>query len=173
MDFLIAELSYIEFFDVKEHKEMGKDNTTRFIKVTLENGGILNIVGTWYNDNTIIISGIYQFEVLGVEEQNRFFDSRKSQNGGGYRQPLITFAFNGVAGYINDSSCGDFGKRIHVQYKDKSYSLNTIGEYEEESSFSKKCSEDRLLAEHLKETGYTIRFQEDYELWKLNYEKTL
>ena len=101
------------------------------------------------------------FKVLNVEEQNHFFDSRKSSNGGGYHQPLIDFTFNGVEGHINDTSCGDFGKRVHIEYKDKSYYLDTINEYEEYSSFSKECLEDKLLSEHLKEMGYSIIFKED------------
>jgi hypothetical protein len=106
----------------------------------------------------------FKFEILDVEEQNRFYDSRRTQNGGGYHQPLITFVFNGTTGYIDDSSCGDFGERIHIEYKDKCYSLDTIGEYDEYSSFSEECLEDKALAKHLNEAGYPISFKEELEL---------
>lgn len=106
----------------------------------------------------------HEFEILKVEEQNRFFDSRKSCNGGGYHQPLIDFKFNGIEGYISDSSCGDFGERIYIEYKDKCYLLDTVGEYEEYSSFSEKCLEDKLLSKHLKEVGYPINFKENLNL---------
>ena len=103
------------------------------------------------------------FEILKVEEQNPYVDPMKANNGGGYSQPLITFVFNGTTGYIDDSSCGDFGERIHIEYKDKSYCVDAVGrENEEYSSFSKECLEDKALAKHLKEAGYSISFLEDF-----------
>ena len=102
------------------------------------------------------------FEILKVEEQNPYVDPMKANNGGGYSQPLITFVFNGTTGYIDDSSCGDFGERIHIEYKDKSYCVDAVGrEKEEYSSFSKNCLEDRLLSKQLKKAGYSISFLED------------
>ena len=101
------------------------------------------------------------FKILEVEEQNSFFDSGKSCNGGGYSQPFITFVFNGVVGSIQDTSCGEFGERYFVQFGEKSYSLDTTGiENEEYSSFSKNCLEDKLLSKQLKEVGYPISFLE-------------
>ena len=103
------------------------------------------------------------FKILNVREQNPNANSNTSINGGGYSQPLITFVFNGTTGYIDDSSCGDFGERIHIEYKDKSYCVDAVGrENEEYSSFSKECLEDKALAKHLKEAGYSISFLEDF-----------
>ena len=103
------------------------------------------------------------FEILEVEEQNRFYDSRKTCHGGGYHQPFITFTFNGKTGYISDTSCGDFGTSIYISFGDKYYSIDTLGEYEEESTFSEKCLEYKLLAKHLSEVNYPIRSKEEVE----------
>ena len=102
------------------------------------------------------------FKILKVEEQNPYTDIEKSLNGGGYSQPCITFTFNGVKGKINDTSCGEFGIRFLVEFGEKSYSVDTIGNGNEEySSFSKNCLEDRLLSKQLKKAGYSINFLED------------
>ena len=102
------------------------------------------------------------FEILEVREQNPYADIEKSINGGGYSQPYIEFTFNGVKGSIQDTSCGEFGIRFIVEFGEKVYSLDTMGNGKEEySSFSKNCSEDNLLSERLKEAGYPISFSED------------
>lgn len=102
-----------------------------------------------------------QFKIVSVEEQNPFFDISKSRNGGGYHQPLITFTFNGKTGFIDDSSCGDFGERFSVIFGDKYYWLDTINGYEENSTFSKK--DDMILARYLNEAGYPVVFIEELE----------
>jgi len=53
-----------------------------------------------------------------VTEQNPFADIRKSNNGGGYSQPLAKFKMGSHILTIDDSSCGDFGRRYTVSYDD-------------------------------------------------------
>ena len=105
------------------------------------------------------------FKILEVREQNPNANSNKAINGGGYHQPFITFSFNEITGYIDDSSCGEFGERFFVEFKGKEYSLDTMKrnneEYEEYSSFSKKCLEDKILSKYLEEAGYPISFKEE------------
>lgn len=52
---------------------------------------------------------------LKKEEQNRFADINTANNGGGYSQPKYEVSFNdGTVIIIDDTSCGDFGKRIYI-----------------------------------------------------------
>ena len=103
------------------------------------------------------------FKIINIKEQNSNADTMKAMNGGGYSQPFIEFIFNSVTGSIQDTSCGEFGVRYLVKFGEKSYSVDTIGNGNEEySSFSKDCLEDRLLSKQLKEVGYPISFLENY-----------
>jgi hypothetical protein len=55
-------------------------------------------------------------EILKIIEQNEFYDERKSCNGGGYHQPLLTCTMGTHRLLIDDQSCGDFGCRYTVLY---------------------------------------------------------
>lgn len=57
------------------------------------------------------------------EEMNPFVDSRYSNNGGGYSQPLYRYEIQqGLRTHIievEDSSCGEFGDRITISIDGK------------------------------------------------------
>lgn len=103
------------------------------------------------------------FVILEVREQNPFADPRKANNGGGYFQPRIDFTFRGKKGFINDTSCGDFGDRVEIVYGDKEYFFDSVSREEEEySTFSKFKHSDRQVVKKIKEyTGYKISFKEE------------
>lgn len=54
--------------------------------------------------------------IVKYEEQNSFADPRKANNGGGYHQPLIVCEMGTHTLVIDDTSCGDFGRRYTVRY---------------------------------------------------------
>ena len=104
-----------------------------------------------------------EFNIINRVEQNPFADPRKANNGGGYLQPRIDFTFRGIKGFINDTSCGDFGDRIQIVYGDKEYFFDSVSREEEEySTFSKFKHSDRQVVKKIKEyTGYKILFKEE------------
>jgi hypothetical protein len=103
------------------------------------------------------------FNINSRVEQNPFADPRKANNGGGYSQPRIDFTFRGIKGFINDTSCGDFGDRVEIVYGDKKYYFDSVSkEYVEYSDFSKFKHSDRQAAKEIeKYTGYKILFKEE------------
>ena len=103
------------------------------------------------------------FKINNRVEQNPFADPKKASNGGGYFQPRIDFTLRGITGFINDTSCGDFGDRIEIIYGNKEYYLDSVSRnYIEYSDFSNKNHSDRrAVKEILKYTGYIIRFKEE------------
>ena len=104
-----------------------------------------------------------EFNIINRVEQNPFVNPRKANNGGGYSQPRIDFTFRGKKGFINDTSCGDFGDRIQIVYGDKEYFFDSVSREEEEcSTFSKFKHSDRQVVKKIKEyTGYKILFKEE------------
>ena len=103
------------------------------------------------------------FKLISSVEQNPFVEPTKANNGGGYSQPRIDFTFRGIKGFINDTSCGDFGDRVEIVYGDKKYYLDSVSREEEEySTFSKFKHSDRQVVKKIKEyTGYKILFKEE------------
>ena len=103
------------------------------------------------------------FNLISRVEQNPFADPRKANNGGGYSQPRIDFTLRGITGFINDTSCGDFGDRVEIVYGNKEYFYDSVSRnYIEYSDFSNKNHSDRrAVKEILKYTGYIIRFKEE------------
>lgn len=67
-----------------------------------------------------------KIKILKVEETNAFFDEGKQNNGGGYSQPHIAFAYDGKIGHIYDSSCGDFGSRYDVCFDGKECGVDYV-----------------------------------------------
>lgn len=55
-------------------------------------------------------------KTLEVKQGNPFYDASRTNNGGGYDQPIITFEHNGIVGTFSDRSCGDFGTRYELEY---------------------------------------------------------
>ena len=108
------------------------------------------------------------FNITSRVEQNPFVNPRKANNGGGYSQPRIDFTLRGIKGFINDTSCGDFGDRVEIVYGDKKYYLDSVNrEYIEYSDFSKFKYSDRQVVKKIKEyTGYRILFKEEMKKWK-------
>ena len=63
------------------------------------------------------VKNMMNVEIIALkkEEQNRFADINTANNGGGYSQPKYEVSFNdGTVIIIDDTSCGDFGKRIYI-----------------------------------------------------------
>ena len=101
------------------------------------------------------------FKIINWVEQNPFVDPTKANNGGGYSQPRIDFTFKGIKGFINDTSCGDFGERLEIAYNDKIYYCDYVsGNNVEYSDFSKVKDSD-IVKEIEKHTGYKIYFKEE------------
>ena len=84
--------------------------------------------------------------LLEDREQNSFFDERKQNNGGGYRQPLKKYSFEyenqKYTLVYNDTSCGDFGCRYNVSIYDQNnktiydYDIDKVNNREDELYFS-------------------------------------
>jgi len=104
-----------------------------------------------------------EFKIIDWVEQNPFADPRKANNGGGYSQPRIDFTLRGIKGFINDTSCGDFGDRVEIVYGNKEYYLDSVSkEYIEYSDFSKYKDNDRQAVKEIeKHTGYRVLFKEE------------
>lgn len=104
-----------------------------------------------------------EFNIINRVEQNPFADPKKASNGGGYFQPRIDFTLRGIKGFINDTSCGDFGDRIEIVYGNKEYFFDSVSREEEEySTFSKFKHSDRQAVKDIeKYTGYRILFKEE------------
>ena len=52
-------------------------------------------------------------------ECNEFYDVERCHNGGGYSQPKTVIDFDdGTTMTIYDTSCGEFGSRVNVEYED-------------------------------------------------------
>lgn len=78
------------------------------------------------------------------EEQNPFYDKDRSNNGGGYHQPLIKITLNnGVTWEVDDTSCGDFGDRFTISSPFGSAHYESMGEL--------SVQVDRFLVPFLKE----------------------
>ena len=103
------------------------------------------------------------FNLISRVEQNPFADPRKANNGGGYSQPRIDFTLRGITGFINDTSCGDFGDRVEIVYGNKEYYFDSVSkDYIEYSDFSKFNHSDRQAVKGIqKYTGYKIAFKEE------------
>ena len=104
-----------------------------------------------------------EFNIINRVEQNPFANPRKTNNGGGYFQPRIEFTFKGKKGFINDTSCGDFGDRVEIVWGNKEYYIDSVSrEYTEYSTFSKLKHNDRQVVNEIKKhTGYKVCFKED------------
>lgn len=86
--------------------------------------------------------------LIDGEEQNDFYDYRKSCNGGGYHQPLYKYEFE----YNNkkytlvhsNTSCGDFGIRYYTTITNSEnkkvydFTVDRVGNSEEELYFSEE-----------------------------------
>ncbi len=56
------------------------------------------------------------FEIIEVEQGDPFYDEAKTNNGGGYNQPIIRFNLDGIEGVFRDMSCVDFGTHYHLEW---------------------------------------------------------
>lgn len=77
-----------------------------------------------------------KIKIISVVETNSFADESKSNNGGGYSQPFITFEYDGLKGTLHDTSCGDFGKRIELIYLDKKWNYNEMSDWKNYTDFN-------------------------------------
>jgi hypothetical protein len=104
-----------------------------------------------------------EFKIIDWVEQNPFVDPTRSNNGGGYSQPRIDFTYKGKKGFINDSSCGEFGERLEIVYGDKVYYCDFVSQKNlEYSDFSKYKHNDRQAVKEIRnQTGYKIYFKEE------------
>jgi hypothetical protein len=103
-----------------------------------------------------------EFKIIDWVEQNPFVDPTRSNNGGGYSQPRIDFTFKGLQGFINDSSCGEFGDRLEIVFGDKVYYCDYVGGNIEYSDFSKYKHNDRQVIKQIRNhTGYSVLFKEE------------
>ena len=59
-------------------------------------------------------------------EANKFANPRLANNGGGYHQPLISFIYGKEKGEIEDTNCGDFGKRYRVRIGGKLFYYDEV-----------------------------------------------
>ena len=104
------------------------------------------------------------FKVLKYVQLNHFYNPDRSSNGGGYNQPYVEFIFNGIKGTFEDTSCGDFGTRYHLQWNNFSAYRDTVGGgnsyYSDFSSSNPEHVE--LLNKIYKLTGRYVRTWEDY-----------
>ena len=78
------------------------------------------------------------------KETNPYANPRFANNGGGYSQPVITGIFNDGAHFIiEDTSCGDFGRRIYIKVSSsrgvfKAYFGEMLQEVEQYTNFSRQ-----------------------------------
>lgn len=81
-------------------------------------------------------------KVINEIETNSFVSTTKSNNGGGYHQPLYTFIYKGCEGVFHDTSCGDFGERYRVSWNGRSFTLDEVSsQHHYSSNFTKSDSE--------------------------------
>ena len=100
------------------------------------------------------------FKLISSVEQNTFANPTKASNGGGYSHPRIDFTYKGKKGFINDSSCGEFGDRLEIVFGDKVYYCDYVGGNIEYSDFS-KYKDGEIVEEIEKHTGYRVLFKEE------------
>lgn len=109
-------------------------------------------------------------KVLSTIESNPFYDINRSNNGGGYSHPEITFEYNGITGVYHDTSCGDFGERYKIEWNGKSFELDEVqrGTHPEKnyfynSSFTEKDRE--FINEFSKKFGKKIWTVDEVAEW--------
>jgi len=101
------------------------------------------------------------FEVISITQQNPCYDPERANNGGGYYQPLYKFVYNGIEGKFEDTSCGDFGGRYHLEWNGLHANRDQVGNECNYSEFSRR-EHAELLDELYNLTGWRIRTKEDY-----------
>ena len=78
---------------------------------------------------------LIRIKLIREEELNSFYEPSKSNNGGGYHQPhheyQIRLKNKNFVLIKKDTSCGDFGKRIHIIVKDE-FGNSIFNFYEDE-----------------------------------------
>lgn len=103
-------------------------------------------------------------ELVSEKEQNPFYDENRSNNGGGYHQPLLKYvgeiAYKPATVSINDTSCGEFGCRygVIIELDDEKYEyyLNTMGnEDKEESTIPVYVAKN--IGPWISELGYPVK----------------
>lgn len=109
---------------------------------------------------------IKSYKMINSEEQNDFYDPRKSNNGGGYHQPYYEYELEThdnkiIRLEVDDTSCGDFGKRINIRVYDENddriacaYYGSMLKENDKYSSFEKDNELHLEIIEILDECGY-------------------
>lgn len=104
------------------------------------------------------------FRLIRETELNPYVDHEKSCNGGGYHQPLFEFEYNGIRGTFEDTSCGDFGGRYHLEWNGLHANRDQVGNEDNYSEFSRENPVHmELLRKLYNLTGWHIRTKEDYE----------
>ena len=76
------------------------------------------------------------FKIINKEELNSNANPEKAINGGGYSHPWIDFTFKGINGTLEDSSCGEFGDRYHIEWDGLHCNYDTVGNTHCYSEFS-------------------------------------
>lgn len=102
-----------------------------------------------------------EFKIIEWVEQNPFVEPTKANNGGGYSQPRIAFTYKGVKGFINDSSCGEFGERLEIVYGEKSYYCDFVSQKNLEYSDFSKYKDNDIVKKIKDNTGYRVLFKEE------------
>lgn len=101
-----------QILDVNDINKIGIDNV---VKLFTDKESALEVIKEFGRE----LKPIENLEVLEDREQNSFYDSAKSNNGGGYHQPYLKISFDiDNTNYTlikDDTSCGDFGVRIDTQ----------------------------------------------------------
>jgi len=71
------------------------------------------------------------------EQTNPFYSKETCHNGGGYDQPSIEFEFNGIAGNLEDDSCGDYGSSYDIEWDHQYFHYDDIeNEVEVDNTFT-------------------------------------
>lgn len=107
-----------------------------------------------------------ELKIISAQQQNDFYNVSKSCNGGGYDQPFVRFEFAGIEGFLDDTSCGEFGRRYSIEWNGSIYELDEVnGSNREFSNFDKGEKEHQEFVEAFNSTfsGRCIYFKQDVD----------
>lgn len=112
------------------------------------------------------------FKLINKEQVITFYNPDRSNNGDGYNHLYYKFIFKGIEGTFEDTSCGDFRSRYHMEWNGLHANYDTFynefgSEFGSEYCYSEFSSSDLNHMELLEEihnlTGWRIPTQEDYQ----------
>lgn len=113
-------------------------------------------------------NGTIYAEVTCYKQGNPFYNVETASNGGGYDQPYIEVWVEGGCRFIiDDTSCGDFGSRVHARLENadgETIRVANLGDMEPEFNYSSFESEDIPLLDCIHRlTGYWVPTSQEME----------